>query len=217
MLLGGKIGYIIFYHPYYYLHHIFNIFKIWNIGMSFHGGLIGVIITIFIFAKKNKNNFFKITDSIVPFVPFGLGAGRIGNFINGELWGKVSLNAPVSVFFPKSYEEDLNISIIHPEFKPIMNQFGTLPRHPSQLYECFLEGIVLFVILHILSKRTYKNGTLSSIFLIFYGIFRIIGELYRQPDPQIGLYLDIFSIGQILSFPMIIIGIIIIIKNYVKK
>ncbi|CAL4324094.1 Phosphatidylglycerol--prolipoprotein diacylglyceryl transferase [Buchnera aphidicola (Pemphigus immunis)] len=216
LLIGGKLGYIIFYNPSYYLNNINNIFKIWEGGMSFHGGFIGVIIAIFFFSKKTKKPFLQITDFIAPLVPFGLGAGRIGNFINGELWGRISTNMPLSMLFPGSKAIDLMLSDSNKELQILIQKFGLLPRHPSQIYEFFLEGVILFIILHWFSKIKTKEGTISAIFLISYGILRIIAEFFRQPDPQIGLLFGIITMGQILSCPMIIIGIAIIIKSYIK-
>lgn len=215
--IGGRIGYIIFYNFLYFSQNISYIFYIWKGGMSFHGGLIGAIITIFYFSLKNKKKMLEISDFITPLVPFGLGAGRLGNFINSELWGRVAPDFSYAMLFPNSKYQDLKFIINHPKLKPLMDQYGVLPRHPSQLYEFFLEGIVLFFIIYIFTKKSRPIGSTSGLFLIAYGIFRIIAEFFREPDPQIGLFKNIVTMGQILSIPMIIIGFIIMFKAFHKK
>ena len=191
MILGGRLGYILFYNfPYYYENPI-AIFKIWEGGMSFHGGLVGIIIGVLIFSKKRSIKSFILLDVIACVAPIGLFFGRIANFINGELYGKPSEQFWSVIF--------LNVD--------------NIPRHPSQLYEAFLEGFLLFIILFfIILKKKYKDGFCSSIFLIFYGFFRIIAEQFREPDTQIGLILNHFSMGTVLSFIMIIFGFLILIK-----
>ncbi|MCF7790650.1 MAG: prolipoprotein diacylglyceryl transferase [Victivallales bacterium] len=186
VLLGGRLGYIVFYNLPYYLSNPSEIIKVWDGGMSFHGGLIGVITAFIIFAKKNRKNLFQVGDFIVPFVPIGLGAGRIGNFINGELWGKTT-TIPWAMVFPTDPAQ--------------------LPRHPSMLYEFLLEGIVLFIILWFYSRKTRPRMAVSGLFLLLYGIFRFAVEFVRAPDPQLGyLAWGWLTMGQVLSFPMIIIG-----------
>ncbi|XBC38048.1 MAG: prolipoprotein diacylglyceryl transferase [Buchnera aphidicola (Floraphis choui)] len=219
LFIGGRIGYILFYNPVFFFNNFLNIFKVWEGGMSFHGGLLGVIIVIFYFSKKFNKKFFLISDLIAPLVPFGLGIGRIGNFINGELWGRVAPDFPFSVLFPNSRFLDLEVSKHDLRLQELINKFGVLPRHPSQIYEFFLEGIILFIILYYLSKVIKTIGVVSSAFLIFYGIFRIIVEYFREPDYQIGLLKHTLTMGQILSIPMIIYGfmVIIIIYNPIKK
>ncbi|XBC42165.1 MAG: prolipoprotein diacylglyceryl transferase [Buchnera aphidicola (Meitanaphis elongallis)] len=206
LLIGGRVGYIFFYYPSFFFNNYLHIFKIWEGGMSFHGGLLGVIIAIFYFSKKLKKNFFLISDLIVPLVPVGLGAGRIGNFINGELWGRVAPNFPFSVLFPTSKMIDLEISKNNLQLQLLMSKFGVLPRHPSQVYEFLLEGIALFFLLRFFSKKVKISGIVSSVFLIFYGLFRIIVEFFREPDYQIGLFKNFLTMGQILSIPMTIGG-----------
>lgn len=215
--IGGRIGYILFYNFTYFSKNILHIFYTWEGGMSFHGGLIGAIITMLYFSIKYKKNIFEISDFIAPLVPFGLGAGRLGNFINGELWGRVSPNFAYSMIFPNSKYQDVEAAKIHPDLKILLDQYGSLPRHPSQLYEFFLEGIVLFFIIHFFSKRNQSIGSISGLFLIFYGIFRIFVEFFREPDPQIGLFQNIITMGQILSFPMIVFGLIIIFQSFSYK
>ena len=188
LIVGGRLGYIIFYNFAYYIENLFDIFKIWEGGMSFHGALIGIIIGTYLFSvKKNVPTFFML-DIIACVAPIGIFLGRIANFINGELIGKVT-TVSWSVIFPT---------------------IDTFPRHPSQLYEAILEGIILFLILNItIFKKYYKLGRCSCLFLIYYGIFRIIGEFFREPDSQIGYLFNSFSMGTILSFFMILCGLVI--------
>ena len=192
MLLGGRIGYVLFYNLGYYLSNPLDILKIWEGGMSFHGALAGIILGTYWFSiKKNIPTFFLL--DIISFVaPIGIFFGRIANFINGELVGKTT-DVAWGVIFPNI---DSNI------------------RHPSQLYEAFFEGIVLFIIMNfILFRKNYKTGTCSYFFLIFYGIFRIFSEFFREPDAQIGYLFNLISMGTILSFFMILAGTIIFFKK----
>lgn len=216
LIIGGRLGYVLFYNFFEFLNNPLDIFKIWNGGMSFHGGLIGVICSIKIFINKKNYNFFQISDLIAPSIPFSITLGRIGNFINSELYGRLAINIPWAMLFPKSKIEDLRLILKKPELFSIFKKYDSLPRHPSQLYEMLFEGIILFVILHLYTRKKRKNGNISAIFLIFYSIFRFIIEFYRQPDEQIGLIFNL-SMGQILSFPMLIIGYyILFIKNKKK-
>lgn len=181
--------------------------------MSFHGGLIGVICAMMWFAHRTRRRFLQVSDFVAPLIPFGLGMGRIGNFINGELWGRVTLDTPWAFLFPNSRSEDIQLAAQDPSLIPILEQYGVLPRHPSQLYEMFLEGVVLFLILNLFVRKPRPMGSVSGLFLIGYGAFRIIVEFFRQPDAQLGLFSGI-SMGQILSIPMIIIGVLMIIWAY---
>ena len=187
IILGGRIGYIIFYNFSYYLDNIFDIFKIWQGGMSFHGGLLGVIVSSYIFAKKNNQNPFFYLDQVSLVAPVGIFFGRLANFINSELYGTVS-NAPWSVIFIK---------------------VDNLSRHPSQLYEAFLEGVILFLILIYFVNKDYlkKPGLISGLFLIFYSLFRFFVEFFRVPDEQIGYLLLNLTMGQIISLVFASIGI----------
>ena len=188
LIFGGRIGYVIFYNIEYFILNPLDIFKIWEGGMSFHGALIGIILGTYLFSKKRNIPVFFLLDIVACVSPIGIFFGRIANFINGELIGKVT-TLSWGVIFPAA---------------------GMLPRHPSQLYEAMLEGLVLFLILNILIfKQKYKIGTSSYLFLIFYGIFRIISELFREPDIQLGYLFNFFSMGTILSFLMIVAGLII--------
>ena len=194
MIIGGRIGYVIFYNPIYYYNNPTEILKIWLGGMSFHGALIGIIVGTYYFAvKKNIKTFF-LLDIIACVSPIGIFFGRIANFINGELVGKVS-NISWSVIFPS---------------------IDMMPRHPSQLYEAFFEGLVLFLIMkNTIFKQSYKVGTCSYLFLIYYGIFRVFSEFFREPDEQLGYFFEYLSMGTILSIIMILAGLIIL--NFLKK
>ena len=192
IILGGRIGYILFYNLNYYINNPISIFKIWEGGMSFHGGLLGVIIGMWWFAKKNKINFFLFADIIATVAPIGLFFGRLANFINSELYGHPT-NVYWSVIFPK---------------------IDNISRHPSQLYEAILEGLLLFIILlPIAFSKKIINGLNSSLFLILYGMFRIFSERFREPDTQIGYLFNSVSMGTFLSLIMIIFGGLIFIKS----
>ena len=191
IILGGRIGYVIFYNFSYYFNNPIDFFKIWEGGMSFHGALIGIIIGTYFFSKKIKINMFFFLDIIASVAPLGIFFGRIANFINSELYGKPS-NLFWSVVFPK---------------------IDMVPRHPSQLYEATMEGVVLFFILiTVILKKNIKIGMCSSLFMILYGVFRILAEQFREPDVQIGYFFNLFSMGTILSFVMILTGLFIFIK-----
>lgn len=188
VILGGRLGYVLFYDFPYYAEHPQNIFKIWQGGMSFHGGFLGVIIMSFCWAQKNKKDYLELTDFIAPCVPLGLFFGRIGNFINGELWGKES-TLPWAVIFPGG---------------------GNIPRHPSQLYEAGLEGFILFLVLFFIAKKNPPKGYTSAIFCIGYGLARCFAEFFRIPDPQYGYFLGFITMGQILCLPMFLLGFILL-------
>ncbi|MDT9587404.1 MAG: prolipoprotein diacylglyceryl transferase [Candidatus Arsenophonus melophagi] len=216
VFIGGRIGYFLFYNFPLLLQKPLDLFKVWEGGMSFHGGLIGVICTIYWYARKTHRHFFQVSDFIAALIPFGIGLGRIGNFINGELFGRVTLHTPWAILFPSSQYEDIQMINQNPSLLlPILEQYGALPRHPSQLYEMFFEGVVLFIMLNLFIRKTHKIGSVSGFFLIGYGVFRTCIELFRQPDAQLGLFNGI-SMGQILSFPMIIIGTFILLWAYKK-
>ena len=191
IILGGRLGYVLFYNFTYYSQNFYEIFKIWQGGMSFHGGLIGLIIATIIFSNGKNINFFKFTDIISCVAPIGIFLGRIANFINGELFGKVS-TLPWAVIFPNG---------------------GNLARHPSQIYEAAMEGIVLFILINYFAlqkKLLFKTGYISGLFLILYSIFRIISEIFREPDIHSGYYFKYFSMGTLLSFLTATAGLIII-------
>ncbi|MBW6513831.1 MAG: prolipoprotein diacylglyceryl transferase [Candidatus Syntrophosphaera sp.] len=187
VVLGGRLGYVLFYNLPHYLRHPLEIFRIWEGGMSFHGGALGVIIAGWIYLKKQKLNFFRLADPMMPLVAIGLGLGRLGNFINAELWGNVT-KLPWGIIFPGA---------------------GPDPRHPTQLYELLLEGLVLFVVCFILLKRKLKDGIVFWTFIGLYGIFRFLIEFVRVPDDldlynKYGFLFGFMTIGQILSFLMIV-------------
>ena len=191
VIVGGRLGYSLFYDLPALIDNPLNLFKVWQGGMSFHGGLLGVVVAFGFFARATGKSYFSISDFIVPMVPVGLFFGRIGNFINGELWGKVS-DVPWAMIFPNA---------------------GPLTRHPSQLYEAMLEGVLLFLILWIYSAKPKPPGAVSGLFLLGYGFFRFVVEFVRVPDQQYGyLLLDWITMGQILSLPMIVIGLFITVR-----
>ena len=194
IIIGGRLGYVIFYNPVYYIDNPIDILKIWEGGMSFHGGLIGVVVGTYFFSRRLNLETFIFLDVIACVSPIGLFLGRVANFINGELFGK-----PTDV-----------------SWAVVFSKTDMIPRHPSQLYEAFLEGILLFLILiPIIYNKNIKTGFSSGFFLILYGFFRILSEQFREPDEHIGNFFDLFSMGSILSSIMIIAGTIILIK--IKK
>ena len=194
-VLGGRLGYLMFYNWPVFISNPLTFFNFQNGGMSFHGGFLGVLLAMVIFNKKYQFTFFQTTDFIAPLIPLGLGFGRIGNYINGELWGRVT---------------DSSWGILAPDQSGLWEK-----RFPTQLYEAFLEGFVLFCILWLFSNKKPQVMATSSLFLIFYGIFRFIIEFVRAPDSHIGyLAFDWFTMGQLLSIPMIFIGIYLLIKSY---
>ena len=196
LIIGGRLGYIVFYNLEYYISNPLDAVKIWEGGMSFHGALIGIIFGTYLFSLKNNISAFFLLDIIACVSPIGIFLGRIANFLNGELVGKTT-TASWGVIFP-------NVDM--------------LPRHPSQLYEAVLEGILLFLILNILIfVKKYSLGTCSYLFLICYGFFRIISEFFREPDIQIGYLFDLFSMGTILSSFMILSGLVIMLTLQKKN
>jgi phosphatidylglycerol:prolipoprotein diacylglycerol transferase len=195
VILGGRIGYVLFYNFGYYLQNPLHVFRIMDGGMAFHGGLAGVLLAMGYFARKTGRTFFQVADFIAPWTPIGLGLGRLGNFINHELWGKVS-DVPWAMVFRTG---------------------GPDARHPSQLYQLALEGIALFVILWWFSRGKRPAGSVSGVFLVGYGVFRFVVEFVREPDPQLGyLAFGWLTMGQVLSLPMIVIGIGLLMWAYRK-
>ena len=187
IILGGRLGYVLFYNLEYYGQNLLEIFKLWQGGMSFHGGLLGVTISIVVFSKKAKINFFKSADIVSCVAPIGIFLGRIANFINSELYGKVS-TLPWAVIFPDA---------------------GNISRHPSQIYEAILEGIILFLFINYLALKKnflFRPGYISGLFLVVYSILRIFSEIFREPDIHIGLFLNYFSMGVMLSSVTLITG-----------
>lgn len=208
VILGGRLGYVLFYQSAYYFSHPLDILKIWQGGMSFHGGFIGVLVAMLLFACKHKVKFWAVADFVAPLIPLGLACGRIGNFINGELWGRVtSADAFWAMGFPHAHDDDVALVMQDPQkWLPVWEKFQMLPRHPSQLYEFMLEGIVLFVIMWLFTKKPRPLGQASMLFLLGYGVFRFIVEFAREPDDYLGLLAMHMSMGQWLSLPMIVIG-----------
>ena len=214
LFIGGRVGYVLFYNFDAFIDDPSILFRVWEGGMSFHGGLIGAICVIAIFAKKTKKTFMQVSDFVAPLVPIGLMFGRFGNFINGELWGRVT-NSSIGMLFPTSTYADFMFVQSHPEWFSLYRQLnGILPRHPSQLYEMVFEGIVLFIILNLFIRKPRPTGAVSGLFLVCYGIFRFIIEFFRQPDEQLGLFLNFISMGQILCLPMIIGGVLMLLYAY---
>jgi phosphatidylglycerol:prolipoprotein diacylglycerol transferase len=193
VVLGGRLGQVLFYEPGYYLTHPLEILAVWKGGMAFHGGLLGVLLAMELWARKSGRTFFQTTDFIAPLVPLGLMAGRIGNFINGELWGRVADPAlPWAMIFP---------------------QVDLLPRHPSPLYQAAGEGLLLFLVLWVYSARQRSVGAVSGAFLIGYGVLRSLAELFREPDHGIFGVSYVVSMGQWLSLPMIALGLWLLLRK----
>lgn len=208
VILGGRLGYVLFYKPSDYFSAPLEILKIWDGGMSFHGGFLGVLIAIWLFALKHKQSFWSVADFISPLIPLGLACGRLGNFINGELWGRVtSPSAWWAMGFPQANHSDQLFISDHIQWLPFFSQYYMLPRHPSQLYQFLLEGICLFILLWCFSSKQRPLGQISAFFLAGYGTFRFIAEFAREPDDYLGLLDFGLSMGQWLSLPMIILGI----------
>ena len=185
VIAGGRLGYVIFYKPAYYASHPLEMFYLWEGGMSFHGGLIGVLAMVTWLAYSRKYKWFEVSDFVAPLIPLGLAAGRMGNFINGELWGRPS-TLPWAMVFPQSGDG--------------------IPRHPSQLYQLGLEGLLLFILLWWFANKPRPTGQVSAVFLMGYGFFRFVAEYAREPDDFLGLLTAGLSMGQLLSLPMIVAG-----------
>lgn len=187
VIIGGRLGYALFYKPAHYAANPLEVFMVWKGGMAFHGGLLGVLVAMALFARTRKRHFLEVTDLIAPCVPTGLASGRLGNFINGELWGRFSdPTLPWGMIFPQSGSD--------------------LPRHPSQLYQFALEGLLLFVLLWIYARKPRRLGEVSGAFLVGYGVFRFIAEYFREPDRFLGLLAMNMSMGQWLCVPMVLAG-----------
>ena len=195
VVLGGRLGYVLFYKPMHFLANPIEIFYIWQGGMSFHGGFLGVLVAMLVFGRKTNRTFFQVTDFIAPLVPTGLAAGRLGNFINGELPGRVTDPSvwPWAMWFPQT-------------------DATAIARHPSQLYQFAMEGMLLFVILWLYSRKPRPVGAVSAVFLIGYGSFRFLAEFAREPDSFLGLLSLGMSMGQWLSLPMILAGIVLLVR-----
>lgn len=194
-VIGGRIGYVLFYKLSEYMADPLKVFYLWEGGMSFHGGFLGVILAMLLYARMRRRHWFSVTDFIAPLVPIGLGAGRLGNFINGELWGRPT-DVPWAMIFP---------------------QVDSLPRHPSQLYELGLEGIVLFAFMWLFARRPQPLGAVSGAFLVGYGTLRFLVEFTREPDSFLGILALGMSMGQWLSVPMILGGLVMLAWAYKAK
>lgn len=216
VFIGGRVGYVLFYNFALFLKDPLYLFRVWEGGMSFHGGLIGVLCVMFIFALKTKRHFFEVSDFIAPLVPFGLAAGRLGNFINGELWGRVT-DFRYAMLFPQARGEDQAYALAHTDWLSFFQLHQNLPRHASQLYQMMLEGVALFIILNLFIRKPRPMASVSGLFLIGYGLFRIIAEFFREPDAQLGLFSDVISMGQILSIPMVLAGIAMMLWAYRRQ
>jgi phosphatidylglycerol:prolipoprotein diacylglycerol transferase len=198
VVLGGRLGQVLFYDPGYYFSHPAEILAVWKGGMSFHGGFLGVLVAVTLWARKHQVSWLKAADFTAPLVPLGLAFGRFGNFINGELWGRVAdAGLPWAMVFPQAGDN--------------------LPRHPSQLYEVLGEGLALFVILWLFARKERPTGAVSAVFLIGYGAFRFIAEYFREPDAGIFGQSYLVSMGQWLSLPMIAAGVILLVRAYRKN
>ena len=193
VVLGGRLGQVVFYEPGYYLAHPLEILAVWKGGMAFHGGMLGVFVAMALWGRKSGKTFFQVTDFIAPLVPLGLMAGRIGNFINGELWGRAADPAlPWAMIFP---------------------HVDSLPRHPSPLYQAAGEGLLLFIILWLFSARQWAVGAVSGMFMIGYGVLRFAAEYFREPDHGIFGVSYVVSMGQWLSLPMILFGLWLLVRK----
>ena len=193
VILGGRVGYILFYNFDLFIDDPLMLFRIWQGGMSFHGGMLGVFVAMWVFGRKTGRTFFQVTDFMAPFVPVGLGAGRIGNFINGELWGRPT-ELPWGMVFPFVDQQ---------------------ARHPSMLYEALLEGLLLFIILWVYSSKSRPLRAVSGMFMLFYGLFRFGVEFVRQPDAHLGfIAFDWLTMGHVLSVPMVLYGIYLLVFAY---
>ncbi|UCH06736.1 MAG: prolipoprotein diacylglyceryl transferase [Deltaproteobacteria bacterium] len=188
LIVGARIGYVVFYNLAFYFDHPLKLLAVWEGGMSFHGGLIGIVLSGIIFVTKRRIDFWQLADLVAVTAPIGLGLGRLGNFINAELYGRVT-SVPWGMVFPAG---------------------GDLPRHPSQLYEFFLEGVLLFAILWRIKDVPLTKGSLFCTFVILYGIFRFFAEFFREPDPQLGFIFSFLTMGQILSILMVMVGLVLI-------
>jgi len=198
VIIGGRLGYVLFYQPELYLADPLEIARIWHGGMSFHGGFLGVIIAAIIFCRKREIPLLRMADLLAGAAPIGILFGRLANFINGELFGRTT-NVPWGIVFPNG---------------------GEMPRHPSQLYEAALEGLLLFVILFLMARKTSmreRSGLLAGVFLIGYGLARSFVEFYREPDLQVGFIADVLTMGQILCLPMIIGGLVLVVMSVRRK
>jgi len=209
VILGGRIGYMVFYDTSELVQHPASLFRVWEGGMSFHGGLLGVLAAALIWTRRRKLNFFDAVDFIAPLVPIGLGLGRLGNFIGGELWGRHT-DVPWGMIFPRALESlEKTRDALYQMY--LAGELDNEARHPSQLYEFCLEGIVLFAVLWLYSRKPRPRYAVSGLFALLYGLFRFSVEFVREPDVQLGFVaFDWLTMGQILSIPLILVGVILL-------
>ena len=211
---GRDLDDMLFYKADWYFAHPLDIFKVWEGGMAFHGGFLGVVVAMMLYARMRGRSWMQVTDFIAPMVPCGLAAGRLGNFINGELWGRVaSPNLPWAMMFPQAQGEDREWLLSHAQqavtsgVQAVFDQYHMLPRHPSQLYQFAGEGVLFFILLWLYARKPRPMGAVSGAFLLGYGVFRFLAEFAREPDNFLGLLAANLSMGQWLSLPMILAGI----------
>lgn len=221
VILGGRIGYVLLYNFSEFLANPLYLFKVWEGGMAFHGGFLGVVVAMCYFAYKYKKSTFSVLDFIAPCVPTGLLFGRLGNFINGELWGRVSESGLAwLMYFPQAARADFELMQADSSLIAIshgVNGFALLPRHPSQLYQAATEGLLLFILLWWFSAKPRPRYAVSALFLLGYGVSRFITEFFRQPDVGYTLIMGWMSKGQLYSLPMIIAGVVLMILAYKKR
>jgi phosphatidylglycerol:prolipoprotein diacylglycerol transferase len=213
VIAGGRLWYMLFYYAGgigWIWHEPLALFKVWDGGMSFHGGLIGVLAAGLWWSRRHAMHFFDTVDFVAPLVPLGLGLGRLGNFINGELWGKPT-GGWWGMIFPQALDEDRALALGHPQWQQWLAEYGGLPRNPSQLYEGLLEGVVMFTVLWLYSLKPRPRYAVSGLFGLMYGCFRFLVEFVRVPDPQLGyLAFGWLTMGQIQSLPLIVVGLILL-------
>ena len=212
VIVGGRVGYMLFYDTASLIEHPLSLFKIWEGGMSFHGGLLGVLVALGLWARRNSLHFFDVIDFVAPLVPIGLGMGRLGNFIGGELWGRHT-DASWGMIFPRAIDT-AGRSIEQLKAMAAAGQLDNEARHPSQLYQMALEGLVLFCVLYVVSMKPRPRYLVSGLFALLYGVFRFAVEFVREPDAQLGyLAWGWLTMGQVLSLPLVILGLVLIIMS----
>ncbi len=211
IIVGGRVGYMLVYQPLSWIWtDPLQLFRVWDGGMSFHGGLAGVLVAVGWWSHRRKLHYFDTVDFVAPLVPIGLFLGRIGNFINGELWGKPS-HLSWAMIYPHARAEDLAYVQSHPAWQSVLARFDGLPRHPTELYEALLEGVMMFVVLYVYSMKPRPRYAVSGLFALMYGCFRFAVEFVRLPDAQLGYLLwGWVTMGQVLSLPLIVIGVVLL-------
>jgi len=212
VILGGRVGYMLFYATPELLADPLSLFRIWEGGMSFHGGLLGVLVAMWYWSRRNGMHFFDVMDFVAPLVPIGLGTGRLGNFIGGELWGRHT-DLPWGMIFPRAIDT-AGHSIEQLKAMAAAGQLAAEARHPSQLYQMLLEGVLLFCILYFVSMKPKPRYLVSGLFALFYGLFRFGVEFVREPDAQLGyLAWGWLTMGQVLSLPLILLGVVLLLAS----